>query len=170
MGLESRNRNGRFTDELVFAQLPPKELTLELRPVDHTDDNLVIHRGLLRTAISDTIQYEQFLGTIEGSGNFKVGLTAAGAGVRIQAAVDGSPVEVLRDSEDRCVIRLGDKGVHRVELQLWVSTPNGDLNTQVTGDAVTDRDRMVVLAIDLATGPAPGVGHAHDGSRDAMGT
>lgn len=129
--LKALTETGRFTDELVFAQLPPKELTLELRPVDHTDDDLVIHRGLLRTAISDTIQYEQFLGTIEGSGNFKVGLTTAGPGVRIQAAVDGATVEVLRDAEDRCVIRLGDKGVHRVDLQLWVSTPGGDLNTRV---------------------------------------
>ncbi len=123
--------NGRFTDELVLAQLPQKELVLELKPVDRSEDNLVIHRGLLRTAISETVQYEQFLGTIEGSGDLKIGLSMASPNIRIQAAIDGTPTEVLRDSDDRCVIRLGEKSVHRVDLQLWVPNSGGDLNGRV---------------------------------------
>ncbi len=87
--------------------------------------------GCLRTAISETVQYEQFLGTIEGSGDLKIGLSMASPNIRIQAAIDGTPTEVLRDSDDRCVIRLGEKGVHRVDLQLWVPNSGGDLNGRV---------------------------------------
>jgi hypothetical protein len=119
--LTSSSGEGRLADEVTLSSLPYGSLPLQLKPVEKRDDDLIIRRGVLRTAVGESTHHEQFLATVEGEGVLRVGLARGFASVRARATVDGIAVEVLRDAEDRCLIRLDEPGVHRVDLQVWVA-------------------------------------------------
>jgi hypothetical protein len=118
--LTSMGSEGRFVDELTLSSIPQDDLPLQVKPVEKRDDDLIIRRGVLRTALGESTHHEQFIATIEGGGTLRIGLTKGTENIRVRATVDGAPMEVLRDSEDRCLIRLGDVGLHRIDLQVWV--------------------------------------------------
>ncbi len=123
--------DGRWTDELAMASLPQRELTLQLQPVEKQDDDFLVRRAVLRTAAGDASYYEQFLATIDGGGAVRIGLSQPLGEIRAKATVDGEPVEVARDADGRCLIRLGDKAIHRLDLQIWAPRSSRMLIDQV---------------------------------------
>jgi len=111
---------GRSPDELQLSAISQTYLPLEIKPVEKRDDDVIIARGLLRTAVSETTQYEQFLATAKGGGTLRIGLSRGFGDVRARATVDGAPVVLLRDANDRILIRLGEEETHQIELQVWL--------------------------------------------------
>jgi hypothetical protein len=118
--LSAMATDGRLQDELSLTSFVEKELPLKLKPIEKREDDIIIRRGVLRTAVGDTMHHEQFLATVEGGGVLRIGLTRDFADIQPRAKVDGAVAEVLRDTNGRCVIRIGEAGVHTVDLQVWV--------------------------------------------------
>jgi len=103
-----------------MASILQKDLSLQLRPIEKRDDDVVIRKGVLRTAVGDSVIHEQFLATIKGEGTLRIGLSRSYGDVLARATVDGGSAVVLRDANNRCMIRLGEDGTHKVDLQIWV--------------------------------------------------
>ena len=122
---------GRTVDELKLSLLPQLHLPIEIKPIEKRDDDVVITRGVLRTAVGVSTQYEQFLATVEGGGTFRVGLAKVSGDVLARATVDGSPVELMRDANDRILIRLGDDATHRIDLQIWLPRSSAIATEQI---------------------------------------
>jgi len=118
--LTSIGGDGRLVDEISMASISQKDLSLQLRPIEKRGDDVVIRKGVLRTAVGDSVIHEQFLATIQGEGTLRIGLSRSSGDVLARATVDGTPAVVLRDANNRCMIRLGEDGTHRVDLQIWV--------------------------------------------------
>jgi len=118
--LTSIGSDGRLVDEISMASILQKDLSLQLRPIEKRDDDVVIRKGVLRTAVGDSVIHEQFLATIKGEGTLRIGLSRPYGDVLARATVDGGSAVVLRDANNRCMIRLGEAGTHKVDLQVWV--------------------------------------------------
>ena len=129
--LASNGSDGRLVDELSISSISQKELPLQIRPIEKRDDDVVIRRGVLRTAIGDSMIHEQFLATIEGEGTLRIGLWRSSGDVLARATVDGAPAEVIRDANNRCMIRLGEKGTHKIDLQVWVARDSESISSNI---------------------------------------
>lgn len=128
--LASLGSEGRFVDELTLSSLPVDDLPLQIKPVEKREDDLVVRRCVLRTAVGESTHHEQFLATVEGGGTLRIGFTRNIENIRARATIDGVPTEVLRDAENRCLIRIGESGTHRIDLQVWVvRTPSTVIDT-----------------------------------------
>lgn len=118
--LSALGSEGRLVDELSLTSLVEKDLSLQIKPIEKREDDFIVRRGVLRTAVGKTTHHEQFIATVEGGGVLRIGLAGQVGDALARAKVDGENAEVLRDSNNRCVIRVGESGVHRVDLQVWV--------------------------------------------------
>ncbi|MGV3486689.1 MAG: hypothetical protein ACO1RT_19885 [Planctomycetaceae bacterium] len=136
--LSAVGSDGRLVDELTLTSLVEKELPLHLKPIEKREDDFVVRRGVLRTAIGDSTHYEQFLATVEGGGVLRIGLSGEFGEVLARAKVDGTKAEVLRDANDRCVIRIGESGPHEIDFQIWVPR-------RATAGTVTDTIEPVLM-------------------------
>ncbi len=117
--LSARDSQGRWTDELILATLPPAELPLRLRRVDQELDQAVVRRAVLRTSVSRQRQSDQLVATVYGGETLRLPLSPAAMAARVVATVDGQDAEVLREDDDACSVQLGTAGNHVVVLQLY---------------------------------------------------
>lgn len=134
--LSALGSEGRLVDELSLTSLLEKDLPLQLKPIEKREDDFVVRRGVLRTAVGDSTHHEQFLATVEGSGVLRIGLSGDYSDALARATVDGEDVVVLRDANNRCVIRVGESGVHEIDFRIWVARRS---------TVVTDTIRPVLL-------------------------
>lgn len=117
--LTSRDSQSRWSDDLKFASLPAVELPLRLRRVDGDRDDITIRRAWMQTAVSRELQYDHLVASVQGGGLLRLRLGPGSQAARLRASVDGQAVEVLRESADACLVRLGEPGSHAVVVQLY---------------------------------------------------
>lgn len=118
--LTSRDSQSRWSDDLKLGSLPTGELPLRLRRVDGDRDDITIRRAWMQTAVSRELQYDQLVATVQGGGLLRLRLAPNSQAARLRASVDGQAVEVLRESADSCLVRLGEAGSHAVVVQLYL--------------------------------------------------
>lgn len=120
-GLELTSRDGqsRWSDDISLPSVPTGELSIRLRRVEGEVDDITIRRAWLQTAVSRDWQYDQLVATVQGGGLMRLPLVGGSQGARVRADVNGSAVDVTRESDDVCLVRLGESGTHSVVVQLY---------------------------------------------------
>ena len=106
-------------EPISLASQPIAELPLWGRRVDRKQEEVVVRRAVLRTAVSRDTQHDYLIASVQGGGLLRLPLVGAGPDVLVRAMIDGTPSDVLRIDDNSCSVRLGEKGTHTVSLQLW---------------------------------------------------
>lgn len=106
-------------EPISLVSQPIAELPIGGRRVDRKQDEVVVRRAVLRTAVSRDTQHDYLIASVQGGGLLRLPLVGAGPDVLVRATIDGTPSEVLRVDDNTCSVRLGEKGTHTVSIQLW---------------------------------------------------
>ncbi len=130
--LAAPDSQARWSDELTLTAAPVAELPLRLRHIDQRQDDVYVRRAVLRTALGRSTQHEHLIASVEGGGQFRLPLSGVPANALVRGSVDSVPTEVFRDSDDHCFVRLGEKGTHKVVIQIWVDRQAGMLADPVS--------------------------------------
>lgn len=110
---------GQPGESISLASQPIAELPLRVRGIDRRQEEVVVRRAVLRTAVSRDTQHDSLIASVQGGGLMRLPLIGAGPDVLVRAMIDGTPGDVLRVDENTCSVRLGEKGAHTVSIQLW---------------------------------------------------
>jgi len=117
--LSFRDPQGRGSDELSMASPPASDLPLRARLVDRSQEEVLVRRAVLRTAISRQTHHDHLIAQVQGGGLFRMPLVAVGDDALVRGSVNGLAVEVMSGDDGTCSIRLGEKGTHTVVVQIW---------------------------------------------------
>jgi hypothetical protein len=117
--LSLRDPQGRVSDELSMASPPASDLPLRARGVDRSQEEVLVRRAVLRTAISRQTHHDHLIAQVQGGGLFRIPLAAVGDDALVRGSVNGLAVEVMSGDDGTCSIRLGEKGTHTVAVQIW---------------------------------------------------
>jgi len=110
---------GQPGESISLASQPIGDLPLRVRGADPRQEEVVVRRAVLRTAVSRDTQHDYLIASVQGGGLLRLPLVGAAPDVLVRAMIDGMPSDVLRVDEDTCSVRLGEKGTHTVSIQLW---------------------------------------------------
>lgn len=110
---------GQPGEPILLASQPITELPLGVRGVDPKQEEVIVRRAVLRTAVSRDTQHDYLIASVQGGAVLRLPLVGAGPESLVRAMIDGTPTEVLRVDDNTCSVRLGEKGTHTVSIQLW---------------------------------------------------
>ena len=110
---------GEPGNSVSLASQPITELPLRVRRVDPRQEEVVVRRAVLRTAVSRDTQHDYLIASVQGGGLLRLPLVNAAPDVLVRAMIDGTPSDPLRIDDETCAVRLGEKGTHTVSIQLW---------------------------------------------------
>jgi len=122
---------GQSGEAIALVSKPIAELPLRVRSVDRRQEEVVVRRAVLRTAVSRDTHHDYLLASVEGGGLLRLPVTDSNAETLVRASVDGVPSEVLRSEDGTCAVQLGGKGTHTVSIQLWSPRESSLLAEQV---------------------------------------
>jgi hypothetical protein len=129
--LSLRDPQGRVSDELSMASSPASDLPLKARAVDRSQEEVLVRRAVLRTAISRQTHHDHLIAQVQGGGMFRMPLSKISDEALVRGSVNGMPVEVMSGGDGTCSVRLGDKGTHTVVVQIWAPRESSPLAESV---------------------------------------
>lgn len=108
------------SDEVVSLASPPLEiLPLQLRSVHQRQEDVLVQRAIVRTALGGDVQQDDLLARVHGSGVLRLPLSLTSDQQLIRATLDGQPTEVEISPDGHAWLRIEQAGSYTVGLQIW---------------------------------------------------
>ena len=108
---------------LKLGEAPREPIRVRLTPKTVRQQDLTIQKAVIRSAVGQSVRYEQVLASVQGGDEFRVWTSGMIVNLESDARVDGQATAVRRDMNELVIDLPGDTKNHLIDLRVWHERP-----------------------------------------------